>query len=139
MRVGVVEKRKNRKQGRRTSISTSTRKMSEMVWEFAGEFIRLGETLGEKQNFLNAVCSAWNIACNTPEVRDRSLDHYVESYRSYNSDASDEEISGIRSTMEKLMQNKLCLFPAVQKQIVSAQITQMAGKDRIDVASASFE
>lgn len=132
-------KRESRRRRRRTSIPTSTKKMSEMVWEFAGEFIRLAETLAEKQNRLNAACSAWNITCNPPDVRERSLDNYVESYKSYNSNASDEEISEIRTTMEKLVENKLRLFPAVQKQIVGAQITQKGGKDRIDVASASFK
>ena len=72
-------KRNNRKQRHRTGISASKQKVSEMIWEFAGEFIRSGRTLEEKQNRLNAACSAWNIACNPPNVWDRSLDQYVES------------------------------------------------------------
>ncbi len=110
-----------------------------MIWEFAGEFIRLAETLEEKQNRLNAACSAWNIACSPVGVRSKSLHQYVESYKSYNPNAGDEDVSGVRSTMEKLIQNKLCLFPAVNKQIVGARITQTAGKDRINVASERFE
>ena len=134
--------RKNRKQGHRTGISASQQKVSEMIWEFAGEFIRSGTTLEEKQNRLNAACSAWNIACNPPDVWDRSLDQYAESYQSYHhhhTELSDEDISGIRSTMATLAQNKLRLFPAVHKQIVGAKITQMAGEDRIDVATARLE
>lgn len=110
-----------------------------MIWEFAGEFIRSGRTLEEKQNRLNAACSAWNIAINPPSAWDRSLDQYVESYKSYNPELSDEEASEIRSTMAKLTENKLRLFPAIQKQIVGATITQVAGKDRINVVSARFE
>ena len=131
--------RNNRNQGHRTGISASKQKVSEMIWEFAGEFIRSGRTLEEKQNRLNAACSAWNIACNPPDIWDRSLDQYVESYRSYNPELSDEEVSVVRSTMAKLTQNKLSLFPAVHKQIVGAKITQVAGEDRIDVASARLE
>ena len=31
------------------------------MWKFAGEFIKSGKTLEEKQNRLNAACTAWNI------------------------------------------------------------------------------
>lgn len=132
-------KRRTGKQGRKTTASTSEPKISEMVCKFAGEFIRGGETPDDKQNRLTAACSAWNIACNPPEARKRLLNQYVESYRSYNPEASDEQISDVHNVMEKLIQNKLSLFPAVHKQIVGAQITQVAGKDRIDVVSARFE
>jgi len=132
-------KRNNRKQEHKTGILTTARKVSEMIWQFAGEFIRSGKTLEEKQNRLNAACSAWNMACIPPEMRNRSLNQYIESYRSYNTDVSDEQISGVRSNMEWLIQNKLCLFPTVQKKIIDAQVTQVAGKDRINVVSARFE
>ena len=73
MRTGVSVIRNNRKQGYRTGISASKQKVSEMIWEFAGEFIKSGRTLEEKQNRLNAACSAWNIACNPPDVWYRSM------------------------------------------------------------------
>jgi len=38
------------------------RKISEMIQEFAGDFIRLGKTPEDKQNYLNGACVAWNIA-----------------------------------------------------------------------------
>ena len=132
-------KRNNRKQEHKTGILATARKVSEMIWQFAGEFIRSGKTLEEKQNRLNAACSAWNMACIPPEMRNRSLNQYIESYRSYNTDVSDEQISGVRSNMEWLIQNKLCLFPTVQKKIIDAQVTQVEGKDRINVVSARFE
>jgi len=103
--------RKTRKQGHRTGISASKQKVSEMIWEFAGEFIKSGRTLEEKQNRLNAACTAWNISCNPSEVWSRSLDQYVESYMSYNPEASAEVVSGVRNTMTELIQNKLRLFP----------------------------
>lgn len=120
-------------------MSGSGQKISAMVWEFAGEFIRLGETLEDKQNLLNAACSAWNIACNPPRARENLLKQYLKSYQSHNPNATDEQLSDIRSDMEKLVQNKLSLFPATQKPIVGAHISRVAGKDRIDVVSARFE
>jgi len=132
-------KRRKKKRVRRPVVSGSMPKISEMVWEFAGEFIRDGKTLEDKQNRLNAACSAWNIACNPPEVHNKSVTQYVEGYQMHNPEASDEELTGVRSTIEKLIQNKLRLFPTIHKQIVGAQISQAAGKDRIDVASLRIE
>ena len=129
----------NRKYRHRRAMSGSGQKISAMVWEFAGEFIRLGETLEDKQNLLNAACSAWNIACNPPRARENLLKQYLKSYQSHNPNATDEQLSDIRSDMEKLVQNKLSLFPAIQKPIVGAQISRVAGEDRIDVVSARFE
>ena len=130
---------KNEERGRKMVTSGPTRKVSEMIWEFAGEFIGLGETLEDKQNRLNAACRTWNMACNPLKTRESLLNQYVKSYQSYNPDATDEELSDIRSDMMKLIQNKLFLFPAVQKPIVGAQISRVAGQDRIDVVSARFE
>ena len=131
--------RKNEKQTRGAATSWPVQKVSEMICEFAGEFIQLGETLDEKQNHLNAACSAWNIACNPPKVRESLLNQYIKSYQAYNPDATEEELSDIRSDMWKLIQNKLSLFPAVQKPIVGAKISRVAGQDRIDVVSARVE
>lgn len=100
-----MTKRNSGKQERKTGVFATERKVSEMIWQFAGEFIRLGKTLGEKQNRLNVACTAWNMACIRPEVRNRSLNQYMESYQSYNTDVSDEQISGVRSDMEILIQN----------------------------------
>ena len=132
-------KRKKRKPGPGTIVPGSPRKMSEMVWEFAGEFIRSGGTLEEKQNRINPACSAWNMACSPPEVRSISLDQYIESYRSYNPEADDDDVSNIRVGMEELMRNKLSLFPAVNNQIVGGAITRREGKDHIEISSARIE
>ena len=113
--------------------------MSEMVWEFAGEFIRLGETLAHRQIRLNAAVSAWNLACLPPEARPRAMDEYITSCKSHNPRVTDEQLSGIRGDMEKLVGSKLSLFPAINKPIVGARISRVGGRDRIDVASVRVE
>ena len=110
-----------------------------MIWDFAADFIRLGDSLEERQNYLNAACSAWNIACNSSESRTTDIDQYISSYRSFNPDASEEDLAGVRSDMETLIQNKLRLFPDVNKQIVGAQLSQEGEQQRIDVASTRLE
>jgi len=37
-------------------------KISQMLIDFASEFIAMADTLEQKQSHLNAACSAWNIA-----------------------------------------------------------------------------
>ena len=45
------------------SADSSTKKMSEMILEMAAGFLDVGDTIGERQNRLNAACNAWNMAC----------------------------------------------------------------------------
>ena len=111
--------------------------MSEMVWEFADDFIRMGDTLDERQSLLNAACSAWNIASNSSEVRQQHLDKYLKEYRRYNRDADQEELEGVRDYMERLIEKKLERFPNDLRQIVGAQIIDSGGQDRIEVVSAT--
>ena len=128
--------RRNKDRRRRTTVK-GKRKISEVVWEFAGDFIRMGDTLDERQSLLNAACSAWNIACNPPEVRQRNLDKYMKEYRRHNRGADKEEIEGVRSNMEKLIAAKLKLFPTDRRQIVGAQMIESEGQERIEVVSAT--
>jgi hypothetical protein len=118
-----------------TNPSTK-RKMSEMISEMAGAFIGVGKTAEEKQSRLTAACSAWNIACGSPDIRRQQLEEYVEGYQRFNPATSPSDLAGIRSDMESLIGRKVELFPLDRRQIVSARVV-MVGKDyRIEVASA---
>ena len=113
------------------------RKMSEMISEMAAPFISEGKTPDEKHSRLTAACSAWNMACGSPEVRRQQLEQYVEGYRQNNPAISPSDLANVRKVMESLMERKLELFPDDKRQIVSARIV-MVGKDyRIEVASAT--
>lgn len=114
------------------------RKMSEMISEMAAGFIGVGKTAEEKQSRLTAACSAWNMACGSPEIRRQQLEQYVEGYERFNPATSPSDLANIRRDMESLIDRKLQLFPEDQRQIVSAKVV-MAGNDyRIEVASATF-
>jgi hypothetical protein len=115
------------------------RKMSEMISEMARGFIGVGKTAEEKQSRLTAACSAWNMACGLPEVRQRQIEQYVEGYRQFNPATSPSDLAKIRGDMKSLIGRKLQMFPEDQRQIVSAQVV-MVGKDyRIEVASATLK
>ena len=118
------------------SIPSPKRKMSEMISEMAGGFIGVGKTSEEKQSRLTAVCSAWNMACGSPEDRQPLLEKYVQGYHRFNPVTSQTDLAKIRSDMESLIDRKLQMFPEDQRLIVSAKIV-VVGKDyRIEVASA---
>ena len=53
---------------------TQTRKMSEMISEMAANFISGGKTPEEKHHRLTAACSAWNMACGSPELQRQQLE-----------------------------------------------------------------
>ena len=118
---------------------SAKRKMSEMISEMAADFIGLGDTAEEKQNRLNAACSAWNMACGSPEIQRKQLEQYVEAIRRCNPAHTPGNLANIRREMESLIERKLQMFPEDKRQIVSAKIV-MVGKDyRIEVASATLQ
>ena len=118
---------------------TPKRKMSEMISEMAAGFLGVGDSIGERQNRLNAACSAWNMACGSPEVRQRQLEQYKEGYLRFNPATSPGDLANILKDMELLIERKLKMFPDDKRQIVSARVV-MVGKDyRIEVASATLQ
>jgi hypothetical protein len=124
---------------RKKSNKSPKRKMSEMISEMAAGFLGVGDTIGERQNRLNAACSAWNMACGSPEVRQRQLEQYKEGYLRFNPATSPGDLANIIKDLELLIERKLKLFPDDKRQVVSARVV-MVGKDyRIEVASATLQ
>ena len=113
-------------------------KMSEMISEMAAGFLGVGKTIEEKQNRLNAACSAWNLACGSPEVRQQQLDQYRESYLRFNPGTSPADLANIVKDMESLIARKLKMFPDDHRQIVSARVVAVGNGFRIEVASATL-
>ncbi len=122
-----------------TLENPAKRKMSEMIAEMAGNFIDVGKTHGEKENRLNAACSAWNMACGSPEARKAQLDQYMDGYQNACPGTPPADLANIRTDMERLIERKLQMFPDDLRQIVSARIVMVGEKYRIEVASATVE
>ncbi|MEI7687939.1 MAG: hypothetical protein WCL32_23275 [Planctomycetota bacterium] len=115
------------------------RKMSEMISEMAASFISGGKTPEEKHHRLTAACSAWNMACGSPEVRRQQLEQYVEGYRQNNPATSSSDLAKIQKDMESLIERKLQLFPNDPRQIVSARVMMVGTDYRIEVAAATLK
>jgi hypothetical protein len=113
------------------------RKLSEMISEFAGDFIHMGETPEAKQNYLTGACTAWNIASAPPERRKKLVDDFVAEYKRHNPSTDEPALSAIRKDMEHLIDVKLKMFPHDIRQIVNAQYISTKEGDRIEVGSAT--
>ena len=112
------------------------RKMSEMISEIGAGFISVGKSLEERQNRLTAVCSAWNMACASPENRQQQLQQFAESYRRFNPAISPDDLARVVKDMETLIERKLTMFPDDHRQIVDARVVPVGADFRIEVASA---
>lgn len=121
------------------SDSPAKRKMSEMISEVAAGFLGVGDTIGERQNRLNAACNAWNMACGSPDVRQRQLDQYRAGYLRFNPATSPSDLDNIIKDIETLIERKLKMFPDDKRQIVSAKVVMVGDSFRIEVASATLE
>ena len=123
---------------RKKSNKPTKRKMSEMISEMAAPFISEGKTPDEKHHRLTAACSAWNMACGSPEVRQRQLEQYKEGYLRFNPATSPGDLANILKDMELLIERKLKMFPDDKRQIVSARVVKVGNVYRIEVASATL-
>ncbi len=93
--------------------------------------------MGERQNRLNAACSAWNMACASPEVRRYQLEQYKAGYLKFNPATSPADLANIMKDMETLIARKLAMFPDDKRQIVSARVVMVENNYRIEVAAAT--
>jgi len=58
----VKKKKKRIKEGNLVIKTSPEVKMSQLIGEYASDYINMGETTEERQSYLNSACSAWNIA-----------------------------------------------------------------------------
>ncbi len=112
-----------------------TPKMSEMVADFARDFLALGNTAPVRLNLLRCACSAWNIACAPESARPGLLDEFMVHYRELNPDETPEAYRGARRDMELLIGEKLRKYPQALSQIVSCDLNVLNGTDCIVVSS----
>jgi len=115
------------------------KKISEMVLDFAGDYIAMGEDIEEKQQYLNSAVSAWNIACLDEKARKRSIKKYMAEYRKLNPKQSERDFRDVEEDLRLLIKQKEKLYPEVRVQIVDAHIKEINGKNHVTVASLNIK
>src|SRR5438128_2315794 len=110
---------------RKKSKTPTKRKMSQMISKMAAGFLGVGDTTRERQNRLNAACSAWNMACVSPLLRQRQLEQHREEYLRFNPATSSDALANILKDMKLLIERKLKMFPDDKRRIVSARVVKV--------------
>ena len=131
----AVKKKKRRIKKWNPLINTSPKiKMSELIDEYASDYINMGETTDERQSYLNSACNAWNIAVLPEHLREEALRRSIEEYKRINPGIDDAD--NLTHDLRKLIQKKLQMFPGVKKVITETSIEPVSDtKYRILVAS----
>jgi hypothetical protein len=110
-------------------------KMSELIGQYASDYINMGEDTEERQNYLNGACTAWNIANLDEKHREGALHHVIESYRKMNPGSNDVE--NFEHDLRILIKKKVEMFPEIRKVIIDAMIEPISDtKYRINIASS---
>ena len=117
-------------------INTSPKiKMSELISEYASDYINMGENTEERQSYLNGACTAWNIAILEEKHREGALRRVIEDYKMSNPGIDNAE--DFEHDLRFLVQKKLEKFPDNRKVIIEAMIEPISEtKFRINIASA---
>ncbi len=116
-------------------MGSGKKKLSEMVGDFAGDYISLGEDLEDQQQYLHAAVSAWNISCLDKIDRPRLIKSYMKNYRKLNPAQNKKIYQGVQDDLKLLIKQKIKLYPDVDVQIVDARIEEIDGKTHITVVS----
>lgn len=111
-------------------------KISELIKEYASDYINMGNTMEERQSYLNGACSAWNIAVLPENLREKALKNTLEEYKRINPGIDDSD--NVLHDMRLLINKKLQIFPEVKKVIVDAFIEPINGTQfKINVVSTN--
>jgi len=115
----------------------SNPKMSEILLEYASDYIGMGVTIEEKRHYLDSAVLAWNLSCFPEVEREKQMQASVKKLETLNPGSKNVEI--LKHNLEILIQKKLTEFPGVKKLIVNAEISIVAGKECLYVASTDFQ
>ena len=110
--------------------------MSELIGEYASDYINMGESTEERQSYLNGACSAWNIAVLPEHLREEAFRRNIGEYRRMNPGIDDAD--NLAYDLQMLVQKKLQMFSDVKKVIIDAVIEPISETQyRVIVASTA--
>ena len=108
--------------------------MSELIGEYASDYINMGENTEERQSYLNGTCTAWNIAILPEHSREAALRRVIEEYKRINPGVDDAD--NFDQDLRTLIRKKLEMFPGIKKVIINAGIEPISDtKYRILIVS----
>jgi hypothetical protein len=114
-------------------------KISEMIMNYAGDFILGGEDEFERQQRLNTAASAWNFACLSSTERDRGIKKYLKECKKLNPEYGKRDLKEIKSVLKDLIAKKIRTYPDIRVQIIDTRLKEDSGKTFVTVASANIK
>ena len=109
-------------------------KISAMILKVAEDYINLGETLEERENYLRSACSAWNIACLSPKAREPAIKQYIEQFQKINN-TDTVGCKELEENLRLLIEKKIKMYPYVNIQIANSRLEHINGQDHVFVVS----
>jgi len=106
-------------------------KMSDVILEFAENFLQHAKTDQERDSAFGIACQAWNLALLDEEERESEIKKFKEEMAG-NDQQSSKDFDTIVSG---LIQNKLQHYSHIKRTILDYQFTGSGKNLRIDVAS----
>jgi hypothetical protein len=129
----MLMKKKKKKKSKKQNIDR-TLSMSQMIINFAQDFISLGNTIEIKQSYLNAACVAWIISLLNENLRPQAVNTFLKQYQELNPGSNDVE--NVRQDIELLINEKLDMYPNERRSIVNALIEyDEKGNEKITIIS----
>ncbi len=135
-------KRKTKKKRRRNKAGNSRSgksKVSEMILDYANDFIGMGQGDDEKQIYLDFACIAWNISLLPKNEREEFINRFISDYKDNNPNAHEIYCENIYENIVILIKKKDAFYPEIKRHIVSAEIRNIDGQYHVTVASINEE
>jgi hypothetical protein len=131
-----MKRKRNFLKSKNVVVNTSPEiKMSELIEQYAADYIDMGDTTEERESLLNVACSAWNIAVLPDHLREGAIRQSISAYNRMN--PGNQDAVGFEKDLRDLIAKKLKMFPDIKKVIIDAMIEAIGDmKYRINIASS---
>lgn len=113
-------------------------KISELIMNYAGDFILDGEDEFEKQQRLNTAVSAWNFACFDESEQNNFMKKYLKECKRLNPGYNKKDLQEIKIDLKRLIKLKIKKYPEIRVQVFNAQLVEKKGKVYVTVASVDI-
>jgi hypothetical protein len=132
-------KKRKKKSKRSKRSSTSSKKVSEMLGEYAKDFINMGNTIKEKRGHLSLAVFAWNVSLLTDEYRERMVNESIEKLKEDKPNMGEDVIEDMKNNIKQLVIEKERLFPNVKKIIVQADLQWEENGENYQIVTVSSD
>jgi hypothetical protein len=127
---GIRMRKLKRLKQKMKAKESSRIKISEILWEYAGNFFGRGRNLEERRQLLKIAVLAWNLSLFPEEELEDKINEVINNLQNMNQSQEniDDKMAFLKNDIKILVAGKRKLFPHVMKYIVEATIEVANGK-----------